>query len=405
MKRLVRHLAQLLILVAVLGAAGGGWLWWQSRSKVPIGERYDFEEASYGDITQTVTANGTLNPVSLVNVGTQVSGTVKSLHADFNQEVKAGQLLLELDPTTLQAAVEQSRGDLASAEADLRLAKSDEARLRELFEQEYVSRQEMDKAVQTREGAMARVQTARAKLDRDVANLGYSRIRSPVSGVVVSRQVDLGQTVAASFQTPTLFQIARDLTQMQIDTSVAEADIGRIAVGQTARFTVDAFPGRRFEGKVKQVRLNPTNQQNVVTYNVVVAVSNPDLVLLPGMTAYVSFVIDHREHALLVPNAALRFRLEGGDRGRGKPREGAVAAEKRPPGAPRGRRPGGASSVYVLRGDALVSVPVQTGISDGRSTEITGGELKPGDEVVVQDKLPAPEPGGGAQQPFRMRPF
>src|SRR5262249_38997472 len=158
-----------------------------------------------------------------------VSGTVKSLHADFNQEVKAGQLLLELDPTTLQAAVEQTRGELASAEADLRLAKSDESRLRELFDQEYVSRQEMGKGVQTRDAALARVQTARAKLERDIANLGYSRIRSPVSGVVVSRQVDVGQTVAASFQTPTLFQIARDLTQMQIDTSVAEADIGRIA--------------------------------------------------------------------------------------------------------------------------------------------------------------------------------
>ena len=219
---------------------------------------------------------------------------------------------------------------------------------------------------------------------------------------MVSRQVDVGQTVAASFQTPTLFQIAQDLARMQIDTSVAEADIGRIAVGQTARFTVDAFPGRRFEGKVKQVRLNPTTQQNVVTYNVVVAVSNPDLVLLPGMTAYVSFVIDQREHALLVPNAALRFRPESADRGRGKARNDA-RGETRAADAPRARRAGNPSNtVYVVRGSELVSVPVQTGISDGRSTEITGGELKAGDEVVVQDKLPAPEPGG-AQQPFRMR--
>src|SRR5262249_4717311 len=162
-----------------------------ARSKVPVAERYEFEEASLGDVTQTVTANGTLNPVSLVNVGTQVSGTVKSLHVDFNQEVKAGQLLLELDPITLQAAVEQTRGERAMSAADLRLAKRDESRLRELFAQEYVSRQEMDKAVQAREAAEARVQTARAKLERDVANLGYSRIRSPVSGVVVSRQVDV----------------------------------------------------------------------------------------------------------------------------------------------------------------------------------------------------------------------
>jgi HlyD family secretion protein len=402
MRRLKRYLLRALLGAALIAAAGAGWFWWHDRSQLPIGERYELEAVTYGELIQTVTANGTLNPVSLVNVGTQVSGTVKRLYTDFNEEVKAGQLLLELDPTTLQAAVEQTRGELASADADLRLARSDEARLRELFDQEYVSRQEMDKAVQTREGAQARVQAARAKLERDQANLGYSRIRSPVSGVVVSRQVDVGQTVAASFQTPTLFQIAQDLARMQIDTSVAEADIGRIAVGQTARFTVDAFPGRRFEGKVKQVRLNPTNLQNVVTYNVVVAVSNPDLVLLPGMTAYVSFVIDQREHALLVPNTALRFRPEGTDRGRDKARNGATGGT-RAADAPRARRadsPG--NTVYVVRGSELVSVPVQTGLSDGRSTEITGGALKAGDEVVVQDKVPAAEPGG-QQQPFRMR--
>jgi HlyD family secretion protein len=402
MRRLARHLMRALLGAALIAAAAAAWFWWNARSQVPIAERYELEEVTYGELTQTVTANGTLNPVTLVNVGTQVSGTVKRLHADFNDQVKAGQLLLELDPTTLQAAVAQTRGELASAEADLRLARSDESRLRELFDQEYVSRQEMDKAVQTREGAEARVQAARGKLERDVANLSYTRIRSPVSGVVVSRQVDIGQTVAASFQTPTLFQIAQDLARMQIDTSVAEADIGRITVGQVARFTVDAFPGRRFEGKVRQVRLNPTTQQNVVTYDVVVAVSNPDLILLPGMTAYVSFVIEQREHALLVPNAALRFRPEGADRGRGKPRNG-VTGETRAAEAPRARRGDNAgNTVYVVRGGGLVGVPVQAGISDGRSTEITGGELKAGDEVVVQDNLPAAEPGG-SQRPFRMR--
>ena len=402
MSKFTGRLLRGLIVAAVIAACGAGWFWWQSRSQVPISERYQLEEVSYGDVTQTVTANGTLNPVKLVNVGTQVSGTVLRLYADFNDEVKAGQLLLELDPTTLQATVAQSRGDLASAEADLRLARSDESRLRELFDQEYVSRQEMDKAVQTREGAEAKVQAARAKLDRDLANLAYSRIRSPVSGVVVSRQVDLGQTVAASFQTPTLFQIAQDLARMQIDTSVAEADIGRIEVAQSVNFTVDAFPGRRFEGKVRQVRLNPTTQQNVVTYNVVVAVSNPDLVLLPGMTAYVSFVIGRRERALLAPNAALRFRPDGADRERGSARAN-TSGETRAADAPRTRHPQSSNTaVYVVRGNALVKVPVQTGISDGRSTEITGGEIKAGDEVVVQDKLPPAEPGG-PQSPFRMR--
>jgi HlyD family secretion protein len=402
MSRLTGNLVRAAIVVAVIAAAGTGWFWWKDRSQPPIAERYEVEEVSYGELTQTVTANGTLNPVTLVNVGTQVSGTVKRLHADFNDEVKAGQLLLELDPTTLQAAVEQTRGELASAEADLRLARSDEARLRELFDQEYVSRQEMDKAVQTREAAQARLQAARAKLERDLANLGYSRIRSPVSGVVVSRQVDVGQTVAASFQTPTLFQIAQDLASMQIDTSVAEADIGRIIEGQNARFTVDAFPGRRFEGKVRQVRLNPTTQQNVVTYNVVVAVSNPDLVLLPGMTAYVSFVVEQRDNALLVPNAALRFRPESADRDRAGGGNNA-RGETRTAEAGRTRRaPNAGSTVYVVRGNELTSVPVQTGISDGRSTEITGGELKAGDAVVVQDRQPAAEPAS-PQQPFRIR--
>jgi HlyD family secretion protein len=402
MSRVAGYPLRAAILVAVVGAAGAGWFWWQERSQPPISERYEVEPVSNGELTQTVTANGTLNPVTLVNVGTQVSGTVKRLYADFNDEVKAGQLLLELDPTTLQAVVEQTRAELASAEADLRLAHSDEARLRELFDQEYVSRQEMDKAVQTREGAQARVQAARAKLERDIANLDYSRIRSPVSGVVVSRQVDVGQTVAASFQTPTLFQIAQDLTRMQIDTSVAEADIGRLVEGQPARFTVDAFPGRRFEGEVRQVRLNPTVQQNVVTYNVVVAVSNPDLVLLPGMTAYVSFVIEQRENALLVSNAALRFRPDGAARDGARARNNA-SGETRGAGAPGARRAAHAgSTVYVVRGNELVGVPVQTGISDGRFTEITGGELKAGDEVVVQDRQPAAEPGG-PQQPFRIR--
>lgn len=384
-------------IVLLFGAAlAAGWRFWARSAEKPINQRYLLEQVNYGELTQTVTANGTLNPVTLVNVGTQVSGTVKRLYADYNDHVKAGQLLLELDPTTLQAAVEQSRGELASAQAQLRLSGSDEARLRELFDQEYASRQEMDKAVQTREAAQASVQVAQGKLERDLANLAYSRIRSPVSGVVVSRQVDVGQTVAASFQTPTLFQIAEDLSRMQINTSVAEADIGRIAEGQRARFTVDAFPGRSFEGKVQQVRLNPTTQQNVVTYNVVVAVNNRDLALLPGMTAYVSFVVDRRDHALLVPNAALRFRPEDSEQDVARPRGNGGARERRD-------SPAGAA-VYAVRGGELSRIALQTGISDGRYTEVTGGELKEGDVVVVQQKAPTAE-GGGPQRPFRIRGF
>jgi HlyD family secretion protein len=323
-----------------------------------------------------------------------VSGTVKKLHADFNSRVQAGQILLELDPTTFQAAVEQSSGNLASAEAVLRLTRANEQRARELFGLEYVSKQDLDQAVQAREAAEAQVQTARGQLLRDHANLAYSIIRSPVSGVVVSRQVDLGQTVAASFQTPTLFQIAQDLTRMQIDSNVAEADIGKIKVGQTARFTVDAFPGRRFEGNVRQIRLNPITQQNVVTYDVVVGVNNADLTLMPGMTAYVGFVIEERSNVLLVPNAALRFKPRDAEKSGTKP--AAVKRERTAtPAAP---------TVYVIRDNRLTPVSIQAGISDGKLTEVTGGDLRAGERVVVEDNQPD-QKSGGAQSPFRMRAF
>ena len=381
--------------IALVGAiAYAGWTYWRNTTEKPLDQRYQLEEVTSGDLTQTVTANGTLNPVVLVNVGTQVSGTVKKLRADFNSRVQAGQILLELDPTTFQAAVEQSSGNLASAEAALKLARANEQRARELFALEYVSKQDLDQAIQAREAAEAQVQMAQGQLARDRANLAYSIIRSPVSGVVVSRQVDLGQTVAASFQTPTLFQIAQDLSQMQIDSSVAEADIGKIKVGQNARFTVDAFQGRRFEGKVKQIRLNPITQQNVVTYDVVVSVNNVDLSLMPGMTAYVSFIIEQRSNVLLVPNAALRF----------KPREASRAVNPQGASGKQDHRSRPTSpTVYVIRDDRLVAIAVQAGISDGKYTEVLGG-LSAGERVVVEDTAPD-QKAGGAPSSFRMRAF
>ncbi len=261
-----------------------------------------------------MSANGTLNPVVLVNVGTQVSGTVKKLHVDFNDRVKAGQILLELDPALLVAQVGQDEANLNSAKASLELAELNETRAHTLWQQDSIAKQEVDTAVQVRKSAQAQVAQASAQLAKDRTNLGYSVIRSPVAGVVVNRAVDLGQTVAASFQTPTLFQIAQDLRKMQIDSSFAEADIGNIRVGQPVQFTVDAFPERTFSATVRQVRLNPTTQQNVVTYDVVVAVDNPDQILMPGMTAYVNVIVSQRKSALLVPNAALRFKPEGGKR-------------------------------------------------------------------------------------------
>jgi HlyD family secretion protein len=384
-----------LALVAGLASAGW-WAWnhWQPGTVRTVQDRYEFQEVTRGEIAQVVTASGTLNPVVLVNVGTQVSGTVRKLHADFNSKVEAGQVLLELDPTLFRAAVEQSSGAVATAEAALRLARANEARIRQLFEQEYVSRLELDQSVQAREAAEAQLRSARGQLARDEANLRFSTIRSPVSGVVVSRQVDVGQTVAASFQTPTLFRIAQDLTRMQIDTNVAEADIGRVKLGMPVRFTVDAFPGRRFEGTVSQVRLDPIVQQNVVSYDVVVAVANDDKVLMPGMTAYMSAEVDRRTDALLLPSAALRFRPKDLPP---EPRQPPAKGEKRSPG---GR-------VYVLRGQEIAATRIETGIANGRMVEVTGGELKEGDRVAVQNRLPdaptGPSPLGAPAQ--RMRSF
>ena len=369
-----RTLRGLLAFAIAALLAGAGWLVWKNANGKSTDGRFITESVNTGPVVQIVTANGKLNPVSLVNVGTQVSGTVRRLLVDFNDQVKAGQVLCELDPTTFRATVAQSEGEVQSAEAALKLARTSEARLKELFAQEYVSREELDRAIQVREAAQAQLQIARGKLQRDRANLGYSVIRSPVSGVVVSREVDVGQTVAASFQTPVLFKIARDLRQMQIDTNVAEADIGKVQVAQAVNFTVDAHPGRAFQGVVKQIRLNPIVEQNVVTYNVVVSVGNPDLVLLPGMTAYISIEVDRRDNALLVPNAALRFR----------PRDRELARS----------RPAG-STVWIVRGEQLAPVAIRAGISNGRLTEVVEGELKAGERVVVEET-------GGGQQPANL---
>jgi HlyD family secretion protein len=365
-----KTLVAVVALVAL--AVAGGW-WWRSTEQAAT-PQYRTEPVERGDISAEVSANGTLNPVVLVNVGTQVSGTVKRIDADFNQRVKAGQVLAELDPALFQAALAQSRANLANAQAQLRLAEANAARMQTLFAQEYVSRQELDQAVAAREQAAAQVRQARAQVTRDQTNLGFTIIRSPVDGTVINRQVDVGQTVAASFQTPTLFQIGKDLTRMQIDSTVAEADIGLIKVGQPVKFLVDAFPDAEYTGVVRQIRLNATTQQNVVTYNVVVDVANPDLALLPGMTANLRIQVETRRDVLRVPTTALRFR----------PPVSASATGVKPRGA----------AVYVLADGKPVRVPVKTGISDKVYTEIVAGKLKPGDAVIVAD-LAAKKNGSG----------
>lgn len=366
---------------------------WLLPGRPAAGERYATETLERGALTQTVSANGTLTPVTLVSVGSQVSGIVKHIHADFNDRVTAGQVLLELDPSLVQAQVRQSAASVDSARAGLELAQANESRLRGLYAQEYASRLELDTAVQALKAATAQLSLSEAQAARDRTNLSYTQIRSPVSGVVVSRQIDVGQTVAASFQAPVLFQIAQDLARMQINSSFAEADIGNIRAGQVANFTVDAFPGRQFSGKVRQVRLNPTTQQNVVTYNVVIDVSNPEQMLLPGMTAYVGVITAEKSDVLKVPNAALRFRPENGER----PKKDSAQKKGLPlqAGTLRG-------SVHVLEAGKLRQIPLLLGASDGKFSEVVQGELKVGDAVVVEDTQPG-KAAKGNTPPIRLQ--
>jgi HlyD family secretion protein len=369
---------------AVIATVVAFWQLTRTRSE----RQYKTEVVGIGDVVKTVAANGTLNPVVLVNVGTQVSGTVQKLHADFNDHVKPGQILLELDPALLKAQVEQDRANLNDAKATLELAQSNDARARTLWEQDSIAKQEVDTAAQALNSAKSKVELAAAALEKDQTNLNYTVIRSPVSGVVVNRAVDLGQTVAASFQTPTLFQIAQDLRKMQIDSSFAEADIGNIRVGQPVQFTVDAFPERSFRAVVQQIRLNPTIQQNVVTYDVVVAVDNPEQILMPGMTAYVNIILAERKGVLLVPNAALRF----------KPQPGAVPAPAEKPSPEKTAGP--TATVYVFKENRLTALRIGVGVSDNHFTEVTSGPLKSGDLLVTGEAATT-----GAQQPggFRVR--
>ncbi len=393
-----------LLVLLVLGAVGAV-VWWLMPQKIAAENRYVTASMEHGSITQIVSANGTLNPVKLVNVGSQVSGIVKKLHADYNDHVQAGQILLELDPALTQAQLQQSTANVSSAKASLELALANETRMSTLYAQEYVSRQELDQAIQALKSAQAQLAVTEAQAERDRTNLAYTIIRSPVSGVVVSREVDIGQTVAASFQTPTLFKIAQDLSKMQIDSNYAEADVGNIHVDQPTTFRVDAFPDRTFSGVVRQVRLNPTTQQNVVTYDVVIAVDNADQALMPGMTAYVSIIVAQRKEALLVPNAALRFRPSETKSGTGKPR-----ADSKTQGAGkevRGRDKGAADTnrmgtVYVLENGQLKPVRIAVGITDNRFTEVLGGDLKEGAAVIVEDSQP---PAKNSTSPPGMRLF
>lgn len=371
-------------LLALLLVAAGVGTWAALRKPANPDERWRTVTVERGSIRQVVAATGTLQPIAQVNVGTQVSGTVARVFVDFNQPVKAGQVLAEMDPALFRSAVKQAEASVASATAQLALARSTEERNRSLVQQQFIAQQALEASTQQREAALAGLQLARAQLERAQTDLANSVIRAPVEGVVVDRKVDVGQTVAASFQTPNLFVIARDLSQMEIHTSVSEADVGAIRQGMAVQFRVDAHPDKRFDGKVRQIRLNPRSEQGVVTYNVVIDADNGERLLLPGMTARVDIVAAQRDDVLRVPNAALRFRPT-------EPLDGKKADAAAKDDTRKAVEPDRTPRVYRLRDGQVAPVEVRPGISDGRASEIAtvgtpaGGPLAEGDRLVVRD--------------------
>jgi len=397
------HAMWLVVALSIAAALGAAGLLLVRRHAADMG-RYVTVPVTRGSVVQAVNSSGTVNPVTIVQVGSYVSGVIQTIACDFNTRVKAGQLCARIDPRPYQTAVDQETASLATARAQVakdraNLEYTEVVAQRDagLFKRGVVSQETADTSASNRAQAAAQlvldeagVAQREAQLRSARINLGYADIVSPVSGTVVSRNVTPGQTVAASFQTPTLFLIATDLTQMQVDTNVSEADIGRVATGQAARFTVTAFPDREFSGTVLQVRQAPQSVQNVVTYDVVVAVSNPDLALKPGMTASMRIVTRQVDGVLRLPDQALRYRPTQQRAGA----DAAVDRPVRPAQADRSRR-----VVWVLREGQPRQVAVSIGLDDDSYAEITGGALLEGDQVIVSERAAArpaspPQPAG-----------
>jgi HlyD family secretion protein len=391
------RLVWIVVVLVFVGAGAGAWRYHVTHRAPDV--EYKTAAAARKRITAKVTASGTLSALVTVQVGTQVSGRISKLMADYNSEVKKGQVVAKIDPQLFEASVQQARANYLSAQAGVATAQAGSsnadkqyARTKALHDQNLASQADLDTAEANVATARATVDAANAALAQSLAslhqsevNLSYTNIVSPIDGVVISRSVDVGQTVAASLSTPTLFTIAQDLTKMQVDTNVAEGDVGRLTVGMPSYFTVDSFPGQRFYGKIRQIRNAATTVQNVVTYDAVIDVDNDDLKLRPGMTANVTVVYAERHNVLAVPNAALRFR----------PPNAAIHAAPDAGSAEhqRPRHPGGASpqgddaaethALWVMRGLSPQTVNVHTGLTDGSVTEILDGDVHEGDQVVV----------------------
>jgi HlyD family secretion protein len=386
------------ILVAVAIAAVVAAAAYFYRQKAPQASPYRTAKVERGEIADAITATGTINAVTTVSVGSQISGTIQQIFVDYNSRVRKGDVIAQIDPRLLDSAVVQARANLESAKAALERSQfgiiDTERTYRrnlELIRNGFVAQADVDssqtaydQAVAQKKSAEAALKQAEAALRTAQTNLEYATIRSPVDGIVISRNVDVGQTVAASFQTPTLFSIAQDLTKMQIDTNVDESDIARAAPGQHATFLVDAYPEKTFSGTVAQVRNSPIVTQNVVTYNVVVRVDNRDLMLKPGMTANATIQVRKFDNVLKIPNAAMRYRpSEAKKEGDAKKRE----KEKEPQG----------QRVYVVGKDGKPSpVPIRTGVSDGTFTLLTEGPLSEGDELITGEAPQKRNSAGGS---------
>jgi HlyD family secretion protein len=453
------------VIVALVLAVGGGVAWYfLHASKPKATARYETAKVERGRVIGKVTATGTLSALVTVQVGSQVSGRIQKLHVDFNSPVKKGQVIATIDPDLFKAAVEQARANLVAADGNLvkARAQADDAkrqyeRSKQLFERKLIAQADRDTSESNHFAAQAQVaanrgavEQAKANLHQASINLRYCTIVSPIDGTVISRNVDVGQTVAAALQAPTLFTIAEDLRKMQVDTSVAESDVGKLRAGLTATFTVDAYTSERFTGHVRQIRNAPQTVQNVVTYDAVIDVGNPELKLKPGMTANATFIYADRDKVLRVPNAALRFKppfdmVDGARRRAGKgPRDGGAdpraGSDVEPPGAagktPAGKGPAGPEArgpgrrlagggapasgpasapasgrarrekeekpdsrvVWVLRDDKPVRVKIRIGVSDGSFTEIVEGDLREGDQVILEligSEGRGRPPGGG----------
>jgi len=356
-------------IVVVAAVVIGGALYFVLRSG-SNGVAYRTDAVTRGDVQQSVTATGTVNPVTTVLVGTQVSGTIREISVDFNSRVRKGQVIARIDPTLYETQLDQARANTDRADAAMRDAERLLNQNKTLYARNLVAKNDYETALTNYDSAKASLAQMKAALKSAEANLSYTKIYSPVDGIVISRNVDVGQTVAASFQTPTLFTIAQDLTKMQIDTNIAESDIGMVKLGQSVEFSVDAYPDTTFKGKVWQKRQAPITIQNVVTYDVVIQVDNHDLKLMPGMTANVSVVIETRHDVLRITNAALRFRMS--DRPASSGSAAANAGGKKGP------------AIWVLENGKPARVNIVPGISDGTYTEIVSGELKEGQQIIVE---------------------